>query len=164
MTKKIRIIESVSKDLDLRDRWLGIRELKRKYNPTPFHNKNAAGEHINHKKRAQEAAKHLSEKQWGTNNTNQTREMVDTPIIEANTEQYNIDYPTLVEIYRAIRKLKRRKAPGPDEIPTELLKELKEDNLKEVQKLFKQWWDFEKHRNRKTNNNSSPHIQKRRYK
>jgi hypothetical protein len=48
--KKQRIIESVSKELDLRERWLGIRELKRKYNPTPFHNKNAQGEHIQHKK------------------------------------------------------------------------------------------------------------------
>ena len=47
------------------------------------------------------------------------------------------------EIYRAIRKLKRRKAPGPDDIPTELLKELKEDNVKEIQKLFKQWWEHE---------------------
>ena len=63
--KKRRIIESVSKELDLRDRWLGIRELKRKYTPTPFHNKNAEGLHIQHKKRAQEAAKHLSEKTMG---------------------------------------------------------------------------------------------------
>ena len=68
--KKQRIIESVSKDLDLRERWLGIGELKRKCNPTPFHNKNAAGEHIHHKRRAQEAVKHLSEKQWGTNTDN----------------------------------------------------------------------------------------------
>ena len=64
-------------------------------------------------------------------------------IIEPNTEQYNIDYPTLVEIFRAIRKLKRRKAPGPDDIPTGLLKELREDNIKEIQKLFKQWWENE---------------------
>ena len=96
--KNQRVIESVSKDLDIRERWLGIRELKRKYNITPFHNKNAAGEHIQHKKRAQEAAKHLSEKQWGLNNDDATREIIETPIIEQNAEQYNIDYPTLVEI------------------------------------------------------------------
>ena len=136
--KKQRVIRSVSKDLDLRDRWMGIRELKRKYNPTPFHNKNAEGEHIHHKRRAQEAAKHLSEKQWGINTGTEQEEFNQTPIIEQNTEQYNIECPTLVEIFRAIRKLKRRKAPGPDEMPTELLKELKEDNVKEIQKLFKQ--------------------------
>ena len=28
-------------------------------------------------------------------------------------------------------------------MPTELLKELKEDNIKEIQKLFKQWWEHE---------------------
>jgi hypothetical protein len=64
MTTKQRVIESVSKELDIRDRLLGIRELKRTYNPTPFHNTNAEGEHIHHKRRAQEAATHLSEKQW----------------------------------------------------------------------------------------------------
>ena len=31
--KRNGIIESVSKDLDVKDRWLGIRELKRKYTP-----------------------------------------------------------------------------------------------------------------------------------
>ena len=44
---------------------------------------------------------------------------------------------------QAIRKLKRRNAPGPDEIPTELLKELKEDNIKLIQELFTQWWNNE---------------------
>ena len=51
--KKERILESVSKDLDLRERWLGIRELKRKYNPTPYHNKDKDGQHITHDKGAQ---------------------------------------------------------------------------------------------------------------
>ena len=55
--KKIRILESVSKDLDIRERWLGVRELKRKYNPTPYHNKDKDGQHITHDKRAQFAAK-----------------------------------------------------------------------------------------------------------
>ena len=135
--KQTRIIESLSKELDIRDRWLGIRELKRKYNPTPFHNKNAQGQHIQHKQRAQEAARYLSEQQWGTSTEAETQNIITTPIIPSNTDTYDTDYPTLIEIGRAIKKLKRRKAPGPDDIPTELLKEMQEDNIKEIQNYSK---------------------------
>jgi hypothetical protein len=79
----------------------------------------------------------------GTDTSREQQEITSTPIVEPNTEQYNIDYPTLVEIYGAIRKLKRRKAPGPDDIPTELSKKLKEDNVIDIQKPFKQWWEHE---------------------
>ena len=48
----------------------------KKYNPTPFHNKNAQGEHIHHKRRAQEAAKHLSEKQWGEDTNREQQETI----------------------------------------------------------------------------------------
>jgi hypothetical protein len=140
--KRTGTLEALSKDLDIRERWLGIRELKRKFNPTPFHNKTAQGQHIQHKERAQEAAKYPSTIQWGTNLDTATQEIDETQIIQPNTEQYNIDYPTLAEIYRAIRKLKRRKAPGPDDTPTELLKELKEDNATNT-KLFEKWWNYE---------------------
>ena len=48
-------------------------------------------------------------KQWGANIENTKHELINTPIIEANTEQYNVDYPTLVEIYGAIRSSKEEK-------------------------------------------------------
>ena len=34
--KKIRILESVKKDLDLRDRRLGLRNLRKDYQPIPY--------------------------------------------------------------------------------------------------------------------------------
>ena len=34
--KNIRILESVKKDLDLRDRWLGLRNLRKDYQPIPY--------------------------------------------------------------------------------------------------------------------------------
>ena len=54
--KTQRILEALDKELDIRDRWLGIRELKGKYNPTPYHNKDTEGKHIKWKERAQKAA------------------------------------------------------------------------------------------------------------
>lgn len=42
-----------------------------------------------------------------------------------------------------IKRLKRRKAPGPDEVPMEVFKELDELNLKWVQEMLNQWWNEE---------------------
>jgi hypothetical protein len=143
--KKNRVLESISKELDIRDRWLGIKELKRKYTPTPYHNKDNHGLHIKHKQRAQHAAKYLSGTQWGNSSSNiePTPSQNTTPIIDHNTQNYNIEPPTLEEITRVIRKIKRRKAPGPDNIPTELLKELRAENLEEIRKLFEDRWNHE---------------------
>ena len=63
--RKERVLGGLTKDLDIRDRWMGIRELKTKYNPIPFHNKDKEGKHIQWKDRAQRAAEHLSTQQWG---------------------------------------------------------------------------------------------------
>ena len=65
--RRDRVLEGLTKELDIRDRWLGIRELKTKYTPSPYHNKDAEGNHVQWKDRAQKAAEHLSTKQWGDN-------------------------------------------------------------------------------------------------
>ena len=39
-----------------------------------------------------------------------------------------------------IEKLKRRKAPGPDGIPTELLKQMTNDNKRGLLRLLQKWW------------------------
>jgi hypothetical protein len=48
-----------------------------------------------------------------------------TPVINQADQNYITDVHTIEEIIIAIGKLKRRRAPGPDEIPTELFKKLK---------------------------------------
>ena len=40
------------------------------------------------------------------------------------------------EMSAAIRKLKRRQTPGPDEVPMELYKELDDDNLEMVREVL----------------------------
>ena len=42
-----------------------------------------------------------------------------------------------------IKKAKRRKAGGPDELNMEILKELDEENRKEVLELMNIWWEKE---------------------
>ena len=40
-----------------------------------------------------------------------------------------------------MKKAKRRKAPGPDEIPLDFFKELSEDNLQKIVDQLNEWWD-----------------------
>ena len=44
---------------------------------------------------------------------------------------------------QTIKKIKRRKATGPDEIPMELFKEMNDDCIEEITKLLNLWWEKE---------------------
>ena len=57
-------MRSLDKDLDIRDRRLGIKNLKRQYQPITYHNKDKEGKHIKTRDRAQEAAKYWAEEVW----------------------------------------------------------------------------------------------------
>ena len=50
---------------------------------------------------------------------------------------------TLAELYWAIKKLKNGKAPGPDGIPVECYKKMKESQLKIVLQMINNWWTQE---------------------
>ena len=127
------IIKSLDKDLDIRDRWLGIRQLKSKFAPTPYHNRDKQGKHIPWKERAQTAAEHLSQNQWGkpdnqkktednkdeetTATASNTRDL-ETQNLTQNTqntkpptqhEEYKTHPPTQVEVNRVIKKHKSQK-------------------------------------------------------
>jgi len=50
---------------------------------------------------------------------------------------------TLEEIVEQVKRLKRNRATGPDEIPLDVFKELTEDNLELIRKLINIWWETE---------------------
>ena len=126
MTKdrRQRIIEMVSNDLDIRSQWMGISWTKR------------TGD------KAKEAAKYLAGNIWG-------KQQKDTSNIENRQKIINEDLTmnegkiTMEELTAIIRKLKRRKAPGPDEIPIEFFKELTEELLESMLKIINEWWEQE---------------------
>jgi hypothetical protein len=53
---------------------------------------------------------------------------------------YNLAEITLEELKTVISKFKKRKAPGPDEVPMEVFKEMDDDNLVSILDLLSQWW------------------------
>ena len=50
----------LSKELDLKDRWLGIKQLKKKYQPIPYVFKTEDGRRRNYHNRAEAAAEELA--------------------------------------------------------------------------------------------------------
>ena len=56
---------------------------------------------------------------------------------------YNTEPITLEELKQIIKKLKRHKTPGPDEIPTEALKEMNDINLETILGIINEWWEQE---------------------
>ena len=149
------IIDTLDKDLDIRDRWMGIRQLKQEYQPNPYARRTTDGKHITQKQIAQKAADYLSEEQWGIKRKTailaQEQEKEEPPKKRTrkidtakNTEaQYNIDKITIEEIWTTINKYKRRKAPGPDEIPMELFKEMDDKCIELIGETLNEWWNEE---------------------
>ena len=59
--RKNKVHKTINKDLDLRCNFLGIRNLKKKYQPIPYMFKTKKGNKVNYNNRAEAAACHLSE-------------------------------------------------------------------------------------------------------
>ena len=122
------IMDTLDKDLDIRDKWLGIRQLKQEYQPHTYARTTKEGQHIPQKDRAQKAAEYLAKEQWGKKRKREEDTEQEQPKKRADKirsardteEKYNTEEITMEEIWETIKKFKRRKAPGPDEIPMEL--------------------------------------------
>ena len=118
--KKDYVRSTVSKQLDVRDRWLGIRRMRMEYTSTPYALKGEDGEYVPLDKKAETAANYLEAKHWGEirdeEDFGQGARMVGPGV------EYDTGRVTHKELREVIRKFKRRKAPGPDEVPMEMFK------------------------------------------
>ena len=68
------IKESLDKDVDIRDKWMGIKSLKSEYKTMPYSRKTKGGKHIHKKQRAEMAAQYLEKEQWGEDAKTETKE------------------------------------------------------------------------------------------
>ena len=137
------VIDTLSSQLDSRDRWAGIRALRNEYQPNPYHRKKSDGSHIPKHRIAEEAAKHLAENQWGSNDNGELADR-STERIVTEEVRYDVGEIRLMELQKVVRKFKRRKSPGPDDVPMEIFKEMDEESLQSVLNILNQWWLAEK--------------------
>ena len=135
--KKQYVLRSIREDMDPRDKWMGIKQLKSEYRPQPYHRRDRAGRTIEANKTAEAFAVHLAE----------TWKHTPTPTHEISENKLPIpDLPymlgdiTIDEIQAQIKRLKKNKATGPDEIPMEVIKELDDENISMLCDILNIWW------------------------
>ena len=119
--RKDHIMSTVVENLDLRDKWLGLRQLKTGYTPQPYYRKDKNGKHTSYHMRAEETADYLATHQWGKQTENHRTTLLQTDKIIRTEVRFDLDPITMAELRGTIKKFKRRKAAGPDEIPMALL-------------------------------------------
>ena len=102
------ILETVKEELDVRERWARIRELKREYNPTPYNRKDKDGNIVQQNGRADTTATYLATQQWGhKTGSPKAEEISDTPIIphtHGAWDRYNPGPITMKELIAVINK------------------------------------------------------------
>ena len=96
-------------------------------------------------KRAEMAAQYLMKEQWGKKETEQEEsdrreKWQRRRIVRKDAEEYRTCEIETWEIKAIIKRIKRRKAPGPDEVPTEVFKEMGEEGIEELRGLLNDWW------------------------
>ena len=105
-------------------------------------------------KRAEATKDYLAKDQWGkkekpmTDKEKRQREEVIKITNQVLTEgrekyrhvQWNTEPPNLTELKEIIKKFKKGKAPGPDGITTDFLKDLNDEALEEIRKMVAKWW------------------------
>ena len=106
------------------------------------------------KERAEATKQYLEKIHWGKAETQKQKhnpekrtemEAKITDILYNNKGKYadadwNTDPITMTEIRQIVKRFKKSKAPGPDDITTDLIKELTEENLEEVLDLINECW------------------------
>ena len=98
---------------------------------------------VKQSEKAETAAQHLEEIFWGLGDKGaEEKEDKKERIIKA-IYKYQTEEITLEELRETIKKFKRRKATGPDEIPMEAFKEMDDENLQKIVDLLNEWWENE---------------------
>ena len=138
--KKQAKIHAVRRDLDVRDKWLGIKRMKSTYKATPITFRDRHNRSIPYQRRAHVAAEYLAYNHWTTSPNSQNYQFPTSPI-HSDSLTFDTSSFQMHELTAVIKKLKRRKAPGPDGIPLELFKELSEEFLEPILDLLNSWWN-----------------------
>lgn len=119
----------MSKDLNIRDKWCGLRAFKTYYKPIPYQQQDRNQTNILAINEAEAAAHSLSKDIWGHKPNIENFVYNRSRIIQEELE-YNISPIISNELREVSKKFKRRKAPGPDEGLMEVFKDMDDGNLR----------------------------------
>ena len=124
---------------------MGMKGLRHNFQPKLYEGADKHGNAVPLKDRAEAAADYLATEQWGTTEvteeqSEQRNKMHKSNIINDGVQFDNTDFK-FVELNTFLKKAKKRKACGPDEIPMEYFKMLDNDGLELIVKQINFWWN-----------------------
>ena len=145
--RKIHMENLVSTNMTCKEQWEGLKLLREGYKPKRYARKDGHGKSVLLQQRAEATADYLEHSHWAADDDNGTQDEADqvTKNLQERAQRhanlkYNEEKVDLKELKKVLQKLKRNKAPGPDRISTDFLKDLDDENLKTYLELINQWW------------------------
>eukprot|EP00969_Alexandrium_andersonii_P062179 2739639-Alexandrium_andersonii.AAC.1 len=121
--KRRDILNTVAGELDVRDRWLGVRRMRSKYAPNPYCRRDAEGKHVPKEMQAEACAKYLETVVWAGPDNDVPEQDIwpeeEYPNLYESPPDLGYEPLSLEEVHQAVFNMKRRKAPGPDGITAE---------------------------------------------
>ena len=141
--KRILANEMIKAEMDIRDKWMGIKRIKFTYQPNGYSRKASTGEHVPIGKIAEETATHLATEQWGYKTEKPQFRNTNRGYVPTVTPVFDFGPLRLIELKEILLKFKKHKAPGPDELPMDIIKTMNAAALMEIVELINAWWQGE---------------------
>ena len=121
------LAKTVDTDLELRDKWLGIKFIRKNHEPKLYEKADRHKNLVDFDSQAEAAADHLENCQWPpvkeTENIPRTAASLQQAEVRKENRPYKHNWDTspftLTELRAIIKKMKKHKACGPDDIPIE---------------------------------------------
>lgn len=141
--KRARLHQRIDAAVNVKHKWRAIRQLKQRYQPRTYGRRDRHGRMAALLRQAGATADYLEKEHWAAGAAAE-HELRDTPIVEANPGEYDVDPPTRAELDAVIAGMKGGKAAGPDECGPELYKLVDEGNRQTLHELVCKVWNDEK--------------------
>jgi hypothetical protein len=110
---------------DAREKWQGVKDLKREPQPQFIRLRDLNGELVAPKDRAETIATYLEQKHW---NNPSEHTMPRSDALQRLQDQFDVGQFTLLEFDQALKTTKNNKQAGPDGIAMELFKWMDAEN------------------------------------
>ena len=142
-------LNRVRKVMTLKEKWRGIRMLKEDYKPKRYARRDRHGKYTNLDERGEATADYLAEEHWKKKPSSH-RDVFDAieTVLDhlktcANIEgapNIKVGPIEIRELEQIIKNMTRGKAPGPDNITADWLKDLETDVREKLLEMLNTWW------------------------
>ena len=143
--RKQHIMDTVKEELDIRDKWMGLRQMKTGYKPKTFAKCDKDGHPVRLSEQAEATAEYLASVHWADKPGEPQDEEVAKSVFDddyflfKHVHHYRTGDFSMEELEARLAALKPHKAPGPDGLTTNAFKDLHPDVKVLILSLMNQW-------------------------